>query len=272
MIQLDRTFVDDAGSDPIDRATAILDQLPNRTNETPVRELCAQLGIIELREVPLDSIEGAAFFQPEKYEGKILVNSNRSERRKRFTIAHELGHFVCPFHYNANGTGFQCAKKDLYVSKRSAKTEIEIFEAEANLFAAELLMPSNKVLSVLAENPDPDISVIAELSRFFNVSKEAAARRYFEKTDAPLAIVFSKHGIIRYILPKDSFPRLKVWKGDPIPLSSISDTHNDPSQPLSHWRKVSTRLWLNPAGYFDLFEQTLLQRDGFKISMLLVEN
>jgi IrrE N-terminal-like domain len=72
-------------------------------------------------------------------DGEALISVKRAIRepsRKRFTVAHELGHFTIPGHITARQTMYQCSDKDISCFGRSLNREVE-----ANLFAAELLMP-----------------------------------------------------------------------------------------------------------------------------------
>ncbi len=67
----------------------------------------------------------------------ILVRSGGSNLRRRFTLAHELGHVLMPWHL---GGGFLCDTgrlADLEDSFRASAAE-----TQANRFAAELLVPS----------------------------------------------------------------------------------------------------------------------------------
>lgn len=70
---------------------------------------------------------------------KILVNNTDHYFRKRFTMAHELGHFV--FHKHLIGSGINDNR--LYRSSNPQITEAH--EVEANKFAASLLMPLRHV-------------------------------------------------------------------------------------------------------------------------------
>src|SRR4051794_28230801 len=68
-------------------------------------------------------------------ERRILVRADESEARRRFTIAHELGHWIC-----------QCLEGDVQpVFCRAAEIGVnavgKALEREANVFAANLLMP-----------------------------------------------------------------------------------------------------------------------------------
>jgi len=75
----------------------------------------------------------------------ILLQASISPARKVFTLAHELGHIVIPWH----GGTFVCH------TDFDARVPNHIYnktEAEANRFAGEILMPSFWVQSFIAEN------------------------------------------------------------------------------------------------------------------------
>ena len=89
-------------------------------------------------------------------------------------------------------------------------------ELEANQFAAELLMPDALINAFLRRKVGADLDHILAVADWFEVSKEAAARRYIARQDLPAAIVFSHNGVIRYIKANGTFPRLSLWNGAPI--------------------------------------------------------
>ena len=68
----------------------------------------------------------------------IYVCPDDTLERQRFTIAHELGHFMCG-HLTENKTMFRDGNKEY------SKDNYDIQEYEANNYAAELLMPSHKI-------------------------------------------------------------------------------------------------------------------------------
>lgn len=66
------------------------------------------------------------------FSHKIRINRHEIKHRQRFTIAHEIAHFL--LHTDMIGTGI--ADDKMYRSTLSDK-----YEAEANRLAAEILMP-----------------------------------------------------------------------------------------------------------------------------------
>jgi len=76
-----------------------------------------------------------------KKDGHVVtmyINPNDSLERQRFTMAHELGHFVCG-HLDNSDTMFRDS------SKQYSRDNYDFKEYEANTFAAEFLMPKEKI-------------------------------------------------------------------------------------------------------------------------------
>lgn len=72
----------------------------------------------------------------------IIISSFRGPLRNRFTIAHELGHYV--LHSNRGERPLKAA--------RHGRTPVEV---EANLFAASLLMPRSLFKKAAEQRPEP---------------------------------------------------------------------------------------------------------------------
>lgn len=100
----------------------------------------------------------------------MLINASDSAFRKRFTIAHELGHRVLR-HFETEEDHTDRAS-DLYRLEPDAAEGPKRAEVQANWFAAALLMPAALVKSAFAETPDVDY-----LARNFQVSSEAMGIR-----------------------------------------------------------------------------------------------
>lgn len=103
-----------------------------------------------------------------KFNGKyeIIVNNSHPLTRQRFTIAHELAHFV--LHEDKIGDGI--IDDVLYRSGLPEKIEIE-----ANQMAADILMPYVKILEKIKQNNN--IQDVDGLAEYFQVSKVAMAIR-----------------------------------------------------------------------------------------------
>lgn len=113
-------------------------------------------------------------------EGSLVtigVNQNHSEARKRFTIAHEIGHFIL------HGDEALHVDKVFAIKLRNqvSSEAIDLGEIEANKFAAELLMPTNMVHQRIQELPEvldyEKDAVIRNMAKVFNVSQQAMTIR-----------------------------------------------------------------------------------------------
>ncbi len=96
-------------------------------------------------------------------EPVIKVNTNESELRQRFTIAHELGHMMLR-HLTKDKTEFRDPSKNYTMANFDRR------ERDANRFAAAILMPGEAVRAVILEMDDADVDSLASV---FKVSKAA---------------------------------------------------------------------------------------------------
>lgn len=159
---------------------------------------------------------------PERDIGSILVNANSTRPRRRFTIAHELGHYLNIWHKPHDEVGFMCNKKDFRVGNfvvKPALTAREVQELQANSFAVELLAPKNRVIAL--SNDDPSVSDVLRIATELDLSKEAAARRYVDLHPASIAVVFTLNGKVKYPVTSPSCRRFIMPKGTSLlPLAS----------------------------------------------------
>jgi hypothetical protein len=93
---------------------------------------------------------------------RILINRNLPKHRLRFTLAHELGHVLIPWHVGSIVDETEESRVDLGLTYWQ-------LEGEANRFASELLMPSDWAVAVLDRATHPisaadSISIAAEVS------------------------------------------------------------------------------------------------------------
>ena len=230
---IDRMEIDDAGANPKRLAEAITKQLGDTPRAVDVRQIAFDIDIREVREEPLTGLAGCLIVPEDKSDGAIAVDGKMNEDRKRYTIAHEIGHYVNPMHRASSPEGFRCSRNDMLTDRAAPGDKHAKMEAEANLFAAELLMPAARVRRFLRSKAGLDLQHIFDLAGFFKVSKEAAARRYLSFASEPAAVVFSHNGKVRYVKKRDEFPRMSVWNGQPMPKNCYSMTISFRSQDIA---------------------------------------
>lgn len=124
----------------------------------PVR-IARQLGIDVIDANLAGDVAGAIVKESGK-DAVILVNQFDHPNRKRFTVAHELGHFV-----QKSEDTFE------YVDRRDTLSSMGVSPDEmyANAFAANLLMPEDEIKRLIKEEKTSDL----EMAMRFGVSREA---------------------------------------------------------------------------------------------------
>jgi Zn-dependent peptidase ImmA (M78 family) len=95
------------------------------------------------------------------------LSGDTPTRRHRFTIAHELGHWICHARGMEEAPTY-CRSADL------AHDADRALEREANVFSAELLMPETAVREAWAAFPSAP-----QLAELFGVSGLAAQWRLY---------------------------------------------------------------------------------------------
>ena len=246
MFSLDRMAIEEAGPNAERLADAIHLQLGNLKRSVQLTDIATALNIIEIRYVPLNSFEGALLTTPERRNGSILINSSSRPERQRFTLAHELGHYLNVWHEPPDEGGFMCKNTEVRFGRYVVKLGLskhEIQELQANQFAIELIAPKSRIAAL--SNDDASVSDVLRIATELELSKEAAARRYVELHPAKIAVVFTNNGDVRYSVKSLSCPRLLVQKGTSF-LSSqasqprlISHTEIDVSLPAMNGKSKS---------------------------------
>jgi Zn-dependent peptidase ImmA (M78 family) len=132
----------------------------------PVEAIAEDLAGLAVKLAASLEVSGALF--PTVRE--IVVRSDEPAERRRFTIAHELGHWFCHCVGRAPAPVY-CRAEDL-----SADVEgpARALEREANIFAAELLMPEAAVRAEWSRLEDP-----SAVAKRFGVSDLAMCWRLY---------------------------------------------------------------------------------------------
>lgn len=155
-----------------------------RTNKVtsppvPIEKIAKNLGL-DVRLAPdHEGLSGFLITHPDSDTTIIGVNKGHHPNRRRFTIAHEIGHHVL----HDNETVHVDKSGSFKIALRSAESSsgLDASEIEANTFAAELLMPE-KLLDRDIEECAPSIdlgddSFIQELAKRYQVSVSAMTFR-----------------------------------------------------------------------------------------------
>lgn len=272
-MKITRMDLDGAGS-PDRLVLKILQAEPGLAAPIPIDALAKQLDISQISEVGSVGFEGGLITDASRSYGEILVNRLANRGRRRFCVGHELGHFLMT-HHKPSADGFRCSRADMARWERPTKEGAARFEVEANEFAALMLMPPPLWRKSVGRRREPGLDHMLELAREYDVSKEAAARSYALYRDDAVAIIAVKDGTIAKLYRKATgFPTLCVSKSDPVPKASRLFREKERGGAPTDFDETLAAQWLKsdwgkrlPA----LYEQVLLQRDGYALIMLQAE-
>ena len=109
----------------------------------------------------------------------VVTHTNLGAKRSRFSVFHEIGHFVLPEH-----------RDKLFLDTDETLswwTRVRL-EREANEFAADLLFQTNRFTEEVLDAPLSSRSAL-NLAPQYGASYESALRRYVERHVLPCAVV-----------------------------------------------------------------------------------
>lgn len=268
MVTVDLMALHEIGN-PERLAQKIHEDNPALALPVPVDDVARAVGIAEIVADDSDSFEGVLVTNAEKSVGTIAYRASSAAERVRFTIGHEVGHFLIPTH-----TGkIQCTPGHMLAFEGRAKAKDR--ESEANRFAAELLMPRRRFGVELDAFGELDLRHAVALGSRYGVSLEAALLRIVELTAHECAIVFSRSGVVRYVRRTRGFPWLDVAKDGPLPRDCLSAKHKGALRAASDIDAVDIGEWADePPTRFGstLLEQTYPQGDGHRVTLLLLDD
>lgn len=201
-----------SGSLAVVRARSIINELGLREPSEIDIEAIAALRGVYVREDVLDGCDGRLLRKGNL--GLICVKANTQEiGRKRFTIAHELGHFEL---HDKVDRSILCLEKDI----QSGPKQADPIETDANNFATELLLPEI-MFKPRCEQDNVSLSFIGKLAQEFKTSLTATALRFIDFTPHRCAIVFSDRRSIQWCKWTDDFGYL-IQKGTSLDPDSFA--------------------------------------------------
>ncbi len=255
-------------------ADAIIHLIPDLPIPVPVDELALMLDIISIEDDDFEGFEGTLLLNDiEKSAGIIGVKRTIpiQRQRRRFTIGHELCHFLAPFHKPLSGILFQCSSEDMHLSFARKEDPAARMEVEANRFSARILMPEPHFRRDLRLRKGAEIDHILAFAERYDTSKEATARRYVDLQDEPCAIVVSHNGQVLRFYRHEDFPFIDIERGDPVPNGSLTAKTYLTTGVPSNSEEMDGGLWLS--GYLDhripmIYEQVIPQSDEYRLTLL----
>ncbi len=164
-------------------AADILSTYSDGTTPVNIEAIAKHLGISVFKSPGPDDLSGYIARNPSTGAVVIGVNSCQAEQRQRFTIAHELGHYLLhkgvEVHVDHTGGMPMTYMMNLRGQRASEGTDDE--EREANCFAAEILMPASFIKEDMSKLRGVDLlddsTIIKDLADKYGVSTQAFGYR-----------------------------------------------------------------------------------------------
>ena len=225
--------------------------------------------IVSVKGDNLPTFDGALFRLPagRKGWGIIFNDAITSNGRINFTLAHEFGHYL--LHRLAYPNGFQCGQQQI------VRWDSEYGQAEhqANVFAANLLMPLDDFRRQIPAKARVDFEILRACAERYKVSLIAAALRWLSYTEKRAILVVSRDGFILWARSSEPAWRtgafFKTSEGPiEIPASSLPlnpqllvDGRGEADHPRGTWMREPAR------------EMTILaEQYDFSLSLLLLDD
>lgn len=176
--------------------------------------------------------------------GILYATHVASEGFQRFSVAHELGHYLLEGHpehvFDANGVH----------ASRAGFVSPDRYELEADHFAAGLLMPK-KLFEVAVDQFDDGLAAVEGMADLCRTSLTATAIRYAQRATGCVAIVVSTGRQIDYCFMSEglkAFGELEwLKKREPVSPGTLTQRYNSVSDNVAHGRRdtaeVDLRDW-----------------------------
>lgn len=159
--------------------------------------------------------------------------------KRRFAIAHELGHLKLA---HDPGRPAECAEREFLIWYKDQNDK----EAEANVFAAELLMPES-LFEGPARTSYPGFEIVESLAADFQTTLTATAIRYVQLCGQPCVVVCSTERKIAWSWPS---PEFHYWikRGRPLKGSSYAVDFFDKGADAVEMREIQNvprNVWID---------------------------
>ena len=149
------------------------------------RQCFADSPVDKVQGEDLDGLEGMLAANNARSKWLIVYNSAvRSEGRKRFTIAHEFGHYIL---HRQDQDRFECGDDDIETGDGNERD----IETEADKFASTLLMPLDDFRKQVDGQP-VSFDLLGHCAERYGVSLTAAALRWTEIAEKRAVLVASR--------------------------------------------------------------------------------
>lgn len=192
----------------------------------------------------------------------IRVPSNQTIERKRFSIAHEFGHFILKHVHSLQKV---CSEESMMTWYQDSQ------ETQANFFASELLLPK-KIILKRCDVKLVNFKPIQQLAKDFSVSLTATAIRFVRFCPEQCAVVFSRDNKICWSYQsEDWWPYIQ--NGKSLDCESLAHDFFAGEDMSEEPEDVSASAWFDARGVDELVEHSIGSKSyGFVLSILWIKS
>lgn len=169
----------------------------------------------------------------------------QNQHRRRFSIAHELGHLEL---HSLESSFSICLNSD--INDGQALEISSLRENEANSFSSSLLLPK-RFVSQMCQKEEPSLDFIAHLGNEFDTSLTATGLRYVDFCEEPIALVYSQGQRIKWFKGSRDFNELGLFvsvKSRLDPSTLASRFYKNEAIP-NKFRRVNMSAWIDTDRY-----------------------
>jgi len=232
------------------------------------RQCFADSPIDKVQGEDLDGFDGLLKANKSRSKWLILYNSAvRSEGRKRFTIAHEFGHYLLHRHQQSE---FQCGDDDIETGDRNKNN----IETDADLFASTLLMPLDDFRKQV-DGQSVSFDLLGHCADRYGVSLTAAALRWIEIADKRAVLVASRDDHMLWAKSNESAFKSGAYfatRKRTISVPRTSLVYSDNCSGAAQSQSIQAKVWFprEPA-YVELTEMSKIAGNyDYTLSLLLM--
>jgi IrrE N-terminal-like domain len=181
--------------------------------------------------------------------------------RINFTLAHELGHYLC---HRQLQSEFRCGQDDLldYAGAASRK-----MEKEANVFASYLLMPATDFRQQIG-GQTITLTLLGQIADRYQTSFTATALKWLELAGEAAMLVVARDEFVCWSYPSKLASNKNAWlaPGTPVPESAIKRLKLATNHSGNSWSRVPAGIW-HPSLEA---EESVIVSDQFELMIFLV--
>lgn len=209
-----------------------------------------------VKEENISGAEGRIVFQ--ENNAVITVHSEINIKgKKRFVLAHELGHYEMHKDLLTVHADDHKSLSDWYKNGRH--------EIEANQFAAELLMPKELFIQK-SKGKDFNLDLIEYLSNRFQTTKTSTLIRYSKFGDFPIALIFSEEGIVKWTQITEDFVLQYIPLNEKVPVNTVAYDFFKGRGLLSEPEKIRATDWFSDDFEISKFKNWEFYEQCFQVS------